>query len=112
MSGIWNAGYSISQGAVSFKNNTTLIISAYKVGRIVIVSGYGELNVKANSDIALASSLPAAAADARFPVAVQASSDGGAIVSIYKGNTSLHLETKNFSGSGAWCFFSVVYAAA
>ena len=103
---------SISQGAVSFKNNTTLTISAYKVGRIVIVSGYGELNVKANSDIALASNLPAAAADARFPVAVQASSDGGAIVSIYKGNTSLHLETKNFSGSGAWCFFSVVYAAA
>lgn len=89
-----------------------MTISAYKVGHIVIVSGYGELNVKANSDIVLTSNLPAAVCDMRFPVAVQASSDGGAIVSIYKGNTSLHLETKNFSGSGAWCFFSVVYAAA
>ena len=67
MSGIWNAGYSISPGAVWFKNNTTLTISACKVGRIVIVSGYGELNVKANSDIALASGPPAAAADARIP---------------------------------------------
>ena len=57
-----------------------MTISACKVGHIVIVSGYGELNVKANSDIVLASSLPAAASDARFPVAVLVAGGGPALV--------------------------------
>lgn len=105
--------HSVSQSdgvTVTYKTSVQVTVSRY--GKAVVWSFAGTITWPGTfATFALATGLPAARHDARYPIAVQGASNLGA-VAFADGSGNLIVESKGNSFEGQWCFASGAYIAA
>lgn len=105
--------HSVSQSdGVTVTDKTSVQVTVSRYGKAVVWSFAGTITWPGTfASFALATGLPAARHDARYPIAVQGTSNLGA-VAFADGGGNLIVESKGNSFEGQWCFASGTYIAA
>lgn len=106
-------GDSVSQSdGVTVTDKTSVQVTVSRYGKAVVWSFAGTITWPGTfASFALATGLPAARHDARYPIAVQGASNLGA-VAFADCSGNLIVESKGNSFEGQWCFASGAYIAA